>query len=78
MRTRAEIDAEYSAIAKAYGDRVYKATMLEHDLKQMEPVKLLEALRVEIQGLFSRMNLLRAEPSSDGKESMPPQEPQSA
>lgn len=35
MRTRQEIDAEYSVIARVYGDRVFKGAMLQNEIKAL-------------------------------------------
>lgn len=35
MRTRVEIDQEYSIIARVYGDRVFKGAMLQNEIKAL-------------------------------------------
>jgi len=35
MRTRKEIDSEYSVLAQLYGDRVFKASMMQAEIKEL-------------------------------------------
>lgn len=35
MRTRAEIDKEYAVLAQIYGDRVFKGSVIQNEIKQL-------------------------------------------
>ncbi len=55
MRTRKEIDAEYGPVAKVYGDRIFKATVLQKQLKDLEN---------EINACQEKMGQLSQEPAA--------------
>lgn len=35
MRTQTEIDQEYSVVAKLYGDRIFKGSKIQEEIKQL-------------------------------------------